>query len=165
LETPLDVGARVLYRAIRTICAALLACYFLLVLLQVFFRYVLNESLFWAEELIRNGLVWGVMLGLSSVAYQRSHIRIDLLEAILPPGGQRALQFVCNSLVLAFCLTLMWTGAQFVDRTWFQNSPTLEVPKWTVYFAIPIGAALEALFTLYVIRSRDFRPSHADPTL
>jgi hypothetical protein len=27
--------------------------YLILVLLQVFFRYVLNESLFWAEEAVR----------------------------------------------------------------------------------------------------------------
>ncbi len=37
--------------ALTAMSVALLASYFVLVLLQVFFRYVLNESLFWAEEL------------------------------------------------------------------------------------------------------------------
>ena len=39
--------------SLTALSVALLASYFVLVLLQVFFRYVLNESLFWAEELVR----------------------------------------------------------------------------------------------------------------
>ena len=29
-----------------------------------------------------------------------------------------------------------------------QQSPVLDVPKWTVYLAIPIGAALESLLMI-----------------
>ena len=37
-------------RAVLTaLSVALLASYFVLVLLQVFYRYVLNDSLYWAE--------------------------------------------------------------------------------------------------------------------
>ena len=43
---------------------------------QVFFRYVLNHSLFWSEELARYILVWLTFLG-ASVAYRRGvHPRV-----------------------------------------------------------------------------------------
>jgi TRAP-type C4-dicarboxylate transport system permease small subunit len=42
----------------------------------------------------------------------------------------------------------MWAGIQLIDRTWFQQSPLLQVPKWTVYLAIPVGAGFEALLML-----------------
>jgi TRAP-type C4-dicarboxylate transport system permease small subunit len=46
-------------RAVLTaLSVALLASYFVLVLLQVFYRYVLNDSLYWAEELVRGLMVW-----------------------------------------------------------------------------------------------------------
>ena len=134
------------YRALRVVSVLVLASYFILVLLQVFFRYVLNESLFWSEEIVRYGLVWGVMLGSALVGYDRAHIRIEVIENFLPPTAKRAVQFVANALTLAFCIILTWTGIDFVDRTWFQNSASLGVPMRAVYLSIPVGAALEAWF-------------------
>ncbi len=43
----------------------------LIVAVQVFCRYVLNNSLFWAEELSRYLLAWLTFLG-ASVAYRRN---------------------------------------------------------------------------------------------
>jgi len=134
--------------ALTLVTVLLLAGYFSLVLLQVFFRYVLNESLYWAEELVRGAMLWGVMLSSALVAASRAHIRIEVLELMLPRGGRRILSSITNVLTLAFVLTLLWAGVELIDRTWFQNSPLLGVPKWTVYMAIPVGAALEALFMI-----------------
>lgn len=136
------------YRGLRAVSVAIITCYFVLVVMQVFFRYVLNESLFWSEEIVRYGLVWGVMLGSAIVARERAHIRIEVIENFLPPAGRRGLQLTANLLSLAFCIILCWTGIDFVDRTWFQNSASLGVPMRAVYLAIPIGAALEAWFTV-----------------
>jgi TRAP-type C4-dicarboxylate transport system permease small subunit len=139
---------RRLRASLQAVSVALLAGYFVLVLLQVFYRYVLNESLFWAEELVRGAMLWGIMLSSGLVAAARGHIRVDLLESVLPPAGQKFVAFLANALTLAFSLVLLWAGIQFVDRTWMQQSAVLDVPKWTVYLAIPVGAALEALLML-----------------
>lgn len=135
------------YRALRVTSVLVIAFYFVLVVLQVLFRYVLNESLFWSEELVRYGMVWGVMLGSAIVARDRAHIRIEVIESYLPPAAKYGLQFVANSLSFCFCVILCWTGVDFVDRTWFQNSASLGVPMRAVYLAIPIGAGIEAWFT------------------
>lgn len=134
--------------ALTAVSVVLLVCYFVLVLLQVFFRYVLNESLFWAEEFVRGAMLWGVMLSSPLVAAARGHIRIEMLELMLPPTGRRIVMIVTDILTMAFLLTLLWAGIEFVDRTWFQRSPLLDVPKYSVYLAIPIGAAIEAVFML-----------------
>lgn len=134
--------------SLKAVSVALLAGYFVLVLLQVFFRYVLNESLFWAEELVRAAMLWGIMLSAALVGASRGHIRVELLESLLPPRGRQVVAWTANVLTIAFSLMLLWAGIQFVDRTWMQQSPVLDVPKWTVYLAIPVGAALETLLTL-----------------
>ena len=130
------------------VSVALLASYFVLVLLQVFFRYVLNESLFWAEELVRAAMLWGIMLSSALVAASRGHIRVEVLELMLPPRGRRVVMWMANVMTLAFSLILLYAGIQFIARTWMQQSPVLDVPKWTVYLAIPIGAALESLLMI-----------------
>ncbi len=140
------------YRLLRTVLVLLLAGYLTLVLLQVFFRYVLNESLFWAEELVRFSLVWSVLLGSALVARDRAHIRIDIFENLLPPSWRRGLNLVLDLLMILFCVILAVTGLQFVGRSLMQTSPSLNVPMWTVYAAVPVGAALQAVFVLSVLR-------------
>jgi TRAP-type C4-dicarboxylate transport system permease small subunit len=156
---------RRLRAGLTAVSVALLAAYFVAVLLQVFYRYVLNDSIFWAEEFVRATMIWGVMLASALVAASRSHIRVELLETMLPPAGARVVVFLARALSLAFCLVLAYAGVQLVDRTWFQMSPMLEIPKWWVYAAIPAGATLEVLLMLLTWRDEDVAGDPSDPTL
>jgi C4-dicarboxylate transporter DctQ subunit len=161
--SPFERGLRA---ALTALAVVTLAAYFVAVLLQVFYRYVLNDSIFWAEEFVRASMVWGVMLATGLVAAQRGHIRVELLESWLPPAGRRAVMFVANALTLAFCLILLYAGIQLVDRTWHQHSPMLDIPKWWVYVAIPVGAGLEALLMLLTWgRDAEAGAEPTDPTL
>jgi TRAP-type C4-dicarboxylate transport system permease small subunit len=157
---------RVLRSTLTAISVLMLAAYFVAVLLQVFYRYVLNDSIFWAEEFVRASMIWGVMLASALVAASRNHIRVELLEDWLPPAGRRVVIFLANALSLGFCLILLYAGIELVNRTWFQLSPMLEIPKWWVYVAIPVGAGLEALLMLLTWgRDAGPRAQPADPTL
>ncbi|MEO5845101.1 MAG: TRAP transporter small permease [Caldimonas sp.] len=156
---------RRLRSGLTALSAGLLASYFVLVLLQVFFRYVLNESLFWAEELVRGLMVWGVMIGSALVAASRDHIRVEVLELMLPPTGRRAVVSIANALSVAFSLILLWAAVQLMDRSWLQQSPLLEVPKWTVYMAIAVGAGLEALLLLLTWNREPAAEPHVDLTV
>ncbi|MFZ4759239.1 MAG: TRAP transporter small permease [Burkholderiaceae bacterium] len=157
---------RALRAGLTALSVLLLAAYFVAVLLQVFYRYVLNDSIFWAEEFVRSTMIWGVMLASALVAAQRAHIRVELLESWLPPLGRRIVLQACDVLTLAFCAILVYAGWELVDRTWFQRSPMLDIPKWWVYVAIPVGAALEVLLML-LTWGRDTGPTDVpkDPTL
>ena len=137
-----------LHRGLEAVTVLLLAVYLVLVVLQVFFRYVLNRSLFWSEELVRFALVWSVMLGSAVVAYRGEHLRIDALDTVLPPTAQRVTTRLAEFLTFAFCVILAGTGVQFTLRTLTQRSAVLEVPIWAVYAAVPIGAVLEAVCML-----------------
>jgi len=143
------LGVTLLARnTLRAFSVLLLAFYLSLILLQVFYRYILNDSLFWSEEVVRYSLVWGVMLGAALVAYERSHISVEVIGAFLPPAGKQVLTFLANTCTLAFLLILIYAGLDFTDRTWFQRSASLGVPMRWVYLAIPVGALLETWFML-----------------
>jgi TRAP-type C4-dicarboxylate transport system permease small subunit len=88
---------------------------------------------------------------------------VEVLELVLPPAGQRVVTWLANGLTLAFSLILLWAGIQLIERTWLQQSPVLDVPKWTVYLAIPVGAALESL--LMLLTWKRGLDAHADRTL
>jgi TRAP-type C4-dicarboxylate transport system permease small subunit len=154
-----------LHRGLEAVAVLLLAAYFVLVVLQVFFRYVLNRSLFWSEELVRFALIWGVMLGSAVVAYRDEHIRIDGVDRLLPPRAGRVLARAARFLTFVFCLILTVTGVQFMVRTLTQRSAVLEVPIWVVYAAIPAGALLEAVCMLLAPRRDPAGPPPAETIL
>ena len=160
-----DALVRSLGATLKAVSAALLATYFVLVLLQVFFRYVLNESLFWAEELVRGLMVWGVMVSSALVAGSRGHIRVEVLELILPPAGRRVVMWIADALTIAFSVLLLWAAIELMSRSWLQQSPLLGIPKWTVYMALAVGAGLESLLTLLTWKRRLPVEHGVDPTL
>ncbi len=165
LARRVDALARAIGGTLKALSAAFLASYFVLVLLQVFFRYVLNESLFWAEELVRGLMVWGVMISSALVAGSRGHIRVEVLELMLPPGGKRVVMWIADALTISFSILLFWAAIELMNRTWMQQSPLLEIPKWSVYMALAAGAGIEALVTI-LTWTRPLPTDHpVDPTL
>ena len=109
---------------------------------QVFFRYVLNQSLFWSEELARYMLVWLTFLG-ASVAYRRNvHPRIDLFSSRLDGPPARAMRIGAHLVAAAFFGLLVIYGAQFAYFVRLQISPALQLPKWIVMLVLPVSGVL-----------------------
>src|SRR6185503_8800510 len=73
-------------RVERGVAVALLAITVALVILQVFFRYVLNSSLSWSEEAARYLFIWAAVLGFSSSVEAQRLFRFDMVAQRLPPA-------------------------------------------------------------------------------
>ena len=114
--------------------------------LQVFFRYALNHSLFWSEELARYLLVW-LSLPRRHRGYCRgAHPGIDVLVARFPPPARRAALLAVH---LAATGPLRRDDRRRVPvravRAPLQISPALHLPKWVPHAAFPSAALLFAV--------------------
>ena len=78
---------------------ALLAA-FAVMSVQVFLRYVLNDSLIWSEEAARYLLVAIAFLGCATGCRKACHIRIDAIDLLLPERARRALAWAVDAVVL-----------------------------------------------------------------
>lgn len=116
--------------------------------LQVFTRYVLNDPLDWTEEVSRHLFVWMVFFGASGALHDRSHVAIDLLVTRLPLKARLAAALLCNLMVLFFLGNLLYWGVKAVDRMWNLPTATLGLPIGLVYTVLPITAALMIVRTL-----------------
>ncbi|TVM19253.1 TRAP transporter small permease [Oceanidesulfovibrio indonesiensis] len=113
--------------------------------LQVFFRYALNDSLFWSEELGRLILVWLTFLG-ASVAYKRgAHIGVDALVNALPSAGRRLASIAATCVGLFLFSILAWKGFEFLDFIKFQQTTSLGVSKRVPFLMVPVGGAIMLL--------------------
>lgn len=80
---------------------------------QVFFRYVLNDSLIWAEEMCRYLLVLLTFL-LIGAAYERGEmICLDFVVGRLRPRARLAVLLPMHALMTVFLLLLAYYGNQF----------------------------------------------------
>jgi len=118
------------------------------VALQVFCRYVLNHSLFWSEELARILLIWLTFLGASSAYYRKVHPGIDIVTSRLSDKFKRLSSLLVNLLSLLFFLVMVYYGCTFAYFARMQISPALNIPKWIIYSAVPVGGLIFMLHCL-----------------
>jgi len=114
----------------------------LLVATQVFCRYVLNQSLFWSEELARFLLVWLTFLGASCAYYRRAHPGVDFLYTRMPLGLKKISAILTHLVSMALFSVMVVYGYQFAYFVRLQISPALQIPKWIVLSIIPISGAI-----------------------
>ncbi|RUT34760.1 TRAP transporter small permease [Arsenicitalea aurantiaca] len=121
---------------------------------QIFFRYVLGNSLSFAEELARYALIWSAMVG-GAVAYrQGAHVAMTMAVERFPGPIALIVGKAVHLFVAAFAGLLAYQGWAIAMRNFArqQLSPALQIEIGWIYLAIPVGgallllAAIEALF-------------------
>ena len=132
----------------RGAAVTLLALTVTIVVLQVFFRYVLNSSLGWSEEAARYLFIWAALLGFSSSVEARRLFSFEMIAAHLPPAGKRACGVLFAIASVAFLWVLIVHGGALVARTMTQTSPAIGVPMAAAYAALPVGGVLIAVHLL-----------------
>lgn len=119
--------------------------------MQVVWRYVLETSLSWSEELMRFLYVWATMLGVSAAIRRKSFACIDSFLDFVggkAPVAKQGLQVIAMiGQIFVFSL-LIYFGYQFTMRGFGQRSPAMGLQMAYIYMAFPVGGVLGMLYTL-----------------
>jgi TRAP-type C4-dicarboxylate transport system permease small subunit len=121
-----------------------LAVMVVLISMQVFFRYVLDNSLIWSEELSRYLLIWAVYIGCSFAAKEDRHLEVTFIRTLLGPRGNRVIisfSYLVTIIFCGFCVIWGVEMLEFLGRTG-QRTQTLGVSVYWVYLSLPVGMAL-----------------------
>ena len=108
----------------------------------VFFRYVLNDSLVWGEELARYLFVWLVFLGAGLGVGKNVHVGVDSFVRMLPLGPRKLMQLGVEAAVMAFLVALIAVGVNLAMASAHMQTLLLNVSIAYVYLAAPVGGAL-----------------------
>ncbi len=133
---------------IRLIDAPALIMFWVLaivVFMQFFTRYVLNDSLAWTEEVARYLLVLVAFLGSVSAVRRGSHIMLEFLFRMIPATYARILALIAETITLGLFASLTWIGIELTQKT-RQQMVSLPIPKAWIYW-ICVGCL--AVMTLY----------------
>lgn len=131
--------------ATARLVAAAMAVMFLVVVAQVFYRYVLNAPLIWAEEGARYLLVLTTFVGAPVAMRRGAHIAVTLIVELLPPGARRAVETAAQVASCVVYGVLIRYGFALASQNFDQLSPALHLPLGAVYLMIPLAGLVLAL--------------------
>ena len=123
----------------QILMAVTMAIVCILLIIQVFFRYVLNSPLIWSEECARYMFVWTVMLGLGYNVRTKNNISVSLVTSRLPQSVQRGMEYITDLIVLVsylFCLPPIMKYLEAQSRI---RSTAMRMPMGVLAVSVLIG--------------------------
>lgn len=127
----------------------------LLVLLEVFLRNVVGQSLYWIEEVAVTYIgTWFVFVGASHTMKVGALIRLEFLVDKLRARVATTVFIISQLIVLLFLVVIVTYGIRLTAMTLEQPSPALQLPIGIAYFGIVMGCSLMILHTAAFIFAR-----------
>ncbi|HET7031977.1 MAG TPA: TRAP transporter small permease [Casimicrobiaceae bacterium] len=123
---------------------AIIAC----VSLQVFGRYVLNDTPTWAEALALVLVIWVTMFGAAVGVRDAGHIGMESLLVLVSEPVRNKLEIVIHVLSGVFGALMAWYGAVLAESVMGYKIPTLGIPEGLNQVPVSIAGALIVLFSI-----------------
>jgi len=106
----------------------------------VFMRYVLNEPLQWAGELVIAIFIWTIMLGAVTAMKHEKHVSIDVFFCMLPSGAQAYAKVFIDVVCIVIVALFGYLGAHLALAAHNKVMPILGLRYSWIDLAIPVGA-------------------------
>lgn len=120
----------------------------LLSLAQILARNFLQLGLGEADTVIRGLVMWVVFAGAAIAVHSHRHIRIDVLNLILPAAWRRILASPLQLIASGVCAALAWPAARFWWEEWQATALTDQIAT-ALLIIFPFGfAALSVHFLI-----------------
>ena len=109
-------------------------------------RYLTVMSLPWAEEVARYSMVWIAYVGASLGIKRNSHLGVEAVLLLLPKGSRIFFDYFRYLMIILFNVLIAYFALQIIQSqiSTEQVSPSLRIPIWFAYGAIPVGSVLMA---------------------
>ena len=119
----------------------------IIIVYQVFGRYVINQAPSWTEEIARFCLVWLSFLGAALIVKYKTSIRVTfLVNNYLAEKTQERLDVFSNCIIILFSLFMVIVGTMHVLNTHMYFSEALHIPIWTLNSTVPISGIFMLFF-------------------
>ena len=145
-ETPDDISdIRVIDIPVLVIFWGLL----IIVMLQFFTRYVLNDSWSWTEEIARYFLIFLGFVGSVTCVRKGSHIFLEFFYRYLPARAIKPISISVEILNTGFFAFLGYFAVELVERTYAQKMVSVDLPKSVIYWVVVVSCFAMAITSAY----------------
>lgn len=143
----------------RTVLLFMMGIVFLQVILRAFFK----TNIPWGEEVVLLAMVWMTFAAMAIGVKEEVHIRIEFFMSKFPERMRKYIVIFNNIVLLIVNGFMLYYGISLINFTKLSFLPVTQFPSSSVFYMIPVSAALAGLaligklFGLYETRgTRDF---------
>lgn len=125
----------------------------LVVVMNVFTRYVLKFTYFWAEEIAVGCFVWTIFLGTAAAYREKALIGVEAVVVLLPKKVRKIVEFLVYILLFILSSLMFYFSYTYVASS-SKITAALEISYAYINSSIIIAFGLMSLYSLlFVIES------------
>lgn len=119
-----------------------------IIAMQVFARYVLNDSPAWAEQAALLLMIWYVFIAAAAGVREGFHIRIAVFADNMPAKIRHFVMVLAHLVVVVFGIAMAVFGVELTQATWQHVIPTLGISRGYAYVPIALSGVLITGFAI-----------------
>ncbi len=137
-----------IFSAITSVCKVMMLIQVASVTTVFIGRYIFNHTPPWAEELTLLCLVWMCLIGASIPMRSDSHLRMTIIDYILPKGAIKGVGYIADILILIVCVILFIYGVLMTIQVKDSMLYGIGISRGFLYGAVPTSMVFFALAIL-----------------
>ena len=143
-----------LRRRAENVSVALLSVMFAAFIVQIFFRYALNDPLGWSEEVVITAWLWTVLWGAAFVLRESEEIRFDIFYSNASRRTRRILNILTGIVLVATYIASLPAAYRYVSFMKVEHSAYLHVPlNWLYSVFIMFSVACIGRYCWLIVRA------------
>jgi len=135
----------------KDILVLLLATMFVTFILQILFRYVINEPLGWSEEVIVGVWLWTVLWGAAFVLRESEEIRFDIIYSNISERSRRIFTTITGVVLIAVYGISLPAAYSYVSFMKVERSAYLHIRMDVLYSIYVIFAVASIVRYAYLV--------------
>jgi TRAP-type C4-dicarboxylate transport system permease small subunit len=134
-------------------------------IIQIFFRYALNDPVGWSEEVVITAWLWTVLWGAAFVLGESEEIRFDIFYSNLSERLRRIFTVITGLILICMYGVSLPAAYQYVSFMKVERSAYLHVPiNWMYSIFVVFSVACIGRYCWLVYRAfRGERSPETDP--
>jgi len=113
--------------------------------IQIVARYFFSYGIVWSDEFSRYMMVWLVMLCSATLVREKQHIRLTILDTLLPKAWFRWVDVLIHVVILVFAVIVFRYSLINVAVSSKAVSTSMRMPMTWIYTAFPVSMAIMAV--------------------
>ncbi len=119
---------------------------FVVFIVQIFYRYILQSPLSWTVEITQLAYIWTIFLGACLVARHREHICFSIVYDLVSERSRAVMTIIASALIVCFLLISVPATLEYFEFLTRRKTNVLYIPFSIAYFPYLVFLTLTTLY-------------------
>lgn len=120
----------------------------ILVIMNIFLRYVMKTGIYWTEEVVTGLFVWAVFIGSAAGFKRHKHIGVDFLVSKLPDGVRKLVNIIVDIILILINGYLSYLSIIYVKSSYLKPTPVLGVSSVWISSSLVVSLFLMTIYSI-----------------